>query len=89
MTSLVSIPERPEHTMRVAEERVRAVELHHISLVQHHDPVAVNDGVQAMGDGKHSTVFEADPHQSLDQFVSFVVNTCRGFIKNKDLRLAQ
>lgn len=80
MTSLVPIPEASEHACGAAEERIRTVELHEISLVQHHDAVTVDDRVQAMGDGQHGAVLEADAHQSLNQLVRLIVNTCRGFV---------
>ena len=48
------------------EERVGGVELGHPALVQHEEAVAVDDGVQAVGDGQHRALGELAPDRPLD-----------------------
>ena len=89
VTSLVSVPQSSEHAGRIAEERVGTVELHHVTLVQHHDAVAIDDRIQPVSNRQHRTVLEAHTHQALDQLIRLVVDTRRRLVQHQDLGLAE
>ena len=53
-----SVDHLVEEAVPVFEKGTRFVELGDLSLVQDHDPVVVEDGVQAMRNGEHGTILE-------------------------------
>ena len=47
-------------------------------------PVIVNDSIQSMGDGEHSTVAEQLPDGGLYQVIRFHVYGSCSFVQNQD-----
>jgi hypothetical protein len=52
-------------------------------------PIAVDDRVQAMGDGQHRALRELLADHALDESVRLVVDGGCGFVQHQDLGLAQ
>ena len=65
------------------QQFIRSVILLELSLVEHHDPVVVHDGVEPVGDGQDAAVGELLPDRGLDQVVSFQVDRSGCLVKNQ------
>lgn len=57
-----------------------------LSLVEHHDAVRGEDGVEAVGDGKGGAVPEGAPDGLLYQGIHLWVHGCCGLVHNQDLQ---
>ena len=55
------------------QQFIRSVILLELSLVEHHDPVVVHDGVEPVGDGQDAAVGELLPDGRLDQIIRKVI----------------
>ncbi len=56
----------------VLQEVLGRVELHHVAIGEHHDPVRVQDGVEAVRDRQDGAVLEALPNCVLYKSVASV-----------------
>ena len=73
---------RPYHHLQQVGGRVVLPEL---PLVEHHDPVVVEDGVEPVGDGQHAAPRKLLPDGRLDQVVCLKVHRRRGLVQDKHL----
>ena len=78
-----------EDRFLVSEQTIRRVKLLDQSCVQDHDPGAVQDGVQPVGDGEDGAVEELGPDCGLDEVVRLEVDGRGGFVQNENFRFAE
>ena len=69
------------------QQFIRSVILLELSLVEHHDPVVVHDGVEPVGDGQDAAVGELLPDGRLDQIIRLQVNCCCSLVQNQNLKI--
>ena len=67
------------------QQFIRSVILLELSLVEHHDPVVVHDGVEPVGDGEDRAVRELPPDGGLHQVVRLKVHSRRGLVQYQNL----
>eukprot|EP00976_Prorocentrum_cordatum_P093042 1189209-Prorocentrum_minimum.AAC.2 len=75
--------------MFVIERRRANSEKGHLASAEHHDAVAVRDGVEAMRDGEGGAPLENLADGALELRVRFHVARCRRLVQQNNLRAPQ
>ena len=57
---------------------------HEPAIVEHHDPVRVDEGVEAMGHGQDCPVGKVGPHRPLNQRIRLRVHVGRRLVEHQD-----
>ena len=70
------------------QQPVRRVILDNLTLIQNHDSVIVDDGVESVSNGNHSAVSKLSSDDALYEVVSFKVNIGSDLIKQQDFASA-
>ena len=78
-----------EGALRVRHELLRGAVLKLAALVEHEDPVALDDRVESMRDGKDCGAIELFADQLLDRLLSDDVDVGGGFVEHNDLVVPQ
>ena len=78
-----------KHAGGIGQQILGRIEFGNAAIVQHHDTIVIDDGVESVGNREHGAILKGRTNRRLNDGIGGVVHIGRRFVQNQHLRSSQ